>query len=78
VRIRKAEALISERPAMPLSEVALATGFFDQSHFSRVFKHVTGFTPNKFRQDHYNSEQLLNGLVFGKAPEMSRREVQGL
>jgi len=78
VRIRKAEALISERPTMPLSEVALATGFFDQSHFSRVFKHVTGFTPNKFRQDHHSSQQLLNDLVLHKTPEMPRPEVQGL
>jgi AraC family transcriptional regulator len=55
VRIRKAEALMSNQPAMPLSEVALATGFFDQSHFSRAFKHITGFTPSRFRQSHYKS-----------------------
>jgi AraC family transcriptional regulator len=63
VRIRKAEALMSKTPTMPLSEVALATGFFDQSHFSRAFRHVTGFTPNRFRQDHYKSQQRPNDLV---------------
>jgi AraC family transcriptional regulator len=55
VRIRKAEALMFKTPAMPLSEVALATGFFDQSHFSRAFKQITGFTPSSFRQNHYKS-----------------------
>lgn len=55
VRIRKAEALMSKKPAMPLSELALATGFFDQSHFSRAFKQITGFTPSRFRQSHHKS-----------------------
>jgi AraC family transcriptional regulator len=78
VRIRKAEALMSKRPTMSLSEVALATGFFDQSHFSRAFKHVTGFTPNKFRHDHHKSQQLPNELVMCKTPKMLRPEIQGL
>jgi AraC family transcriptional regulator len=34
-----------------LSEIALAAGFPDQSHFSRVFKRVTGLTPGKFRAE---------------------------
>jgi AraC family transcriptional regulator len=63
VRIRKAEALMSNRPTMPLSEIALATGFFDQSHFCRAFKHVTGFTPNRFRQDHHKSQQSPKTLA---------------
>jgi AraC family transcriptional regulator len=33
-----------------LAEIALAAGFFDQSHFSRTFKRVTGLTPAAFRQ----------------------------
>jgi AraC family transcriptional regulator len=32
-----------------LAEVALAAGFADQSHFTRVFKQVTGMTPGAFR-----------------------------
>jgi AraC family transcriptional regulator len=34
-----------------LSEIALAAGFPDQSHFSRVFKRVTGLTPGTFRAE---------------------------
>jgi AraC family transcriptional regulator len=32
-----------------LCEIALAAGFSDQSHFSKVFKHQTGLTPGDFR-----------------------------
>jgi AraC family transcriptional regulator len=33
----------------PVAEIALGLGFFDQSHFSRVFKGHTGLTPTEFR-----------------------------
>ena len=33
----------------PLSEIALANGFADQSHFSRSFKRFTGMTPAVYR-----------------------------
>jgi AraC family transcriptional regulator len=32
-----------------LADIALAAGFADQAHFSRVFKERTGMTPAKFR-----------------------------
>jgi len=37
-------------PDTDLATVALASGFADQSHFTRVFKSVTGVTPGIFRQ----------------------------
>jgi AraC family transcriptional regulator len=36
---------------LPLSEIALASGFFDQSHFTRTFKQLTGKTPQAYRTD---------------------------
>jgi AraC family transcriptional regulator len=33
----------------PLSEIALEAGFFDQSHFTRIFKKATGMTPANYR-----------------------------
>ena len=34
----------------PVSVVALNTGFFDQSHFTKRFRKVTGMTPTQFRK----------------------------
>jgi AraC family transcriptional regulator len=36
-------------PAVALSAIATESGFADQSHFTRVFKHCTGMTPGAFR-----------------------------
>jgi AraC family transcriptional regulator len=33
----------------PLAAVALASGFADQSHFTKAFKRVTGLTPARYR-----------------------------
>lgn len=46
VRLSRTKALIAE--GMPLAEAAYLAGFSDQSHFSRVFKSVHGFTPAEF------------------------------
>jgi AraC-like DNA-binding protein len=32
----------------PFAEVALAAGFFDQSHFAKVFKRIVGMSPSAF------------------------------
>jgi AraC family transcriptional regulator len=36
----------------PLIDIALTTGFTDQSHFTQCFKQSTGITPAQFRQMH--------------------------
>lgn len=33
----------------PLAQIALAAGFYDQSHFSRTFKKIVGLTPTVYR-----------------------------
>ena len=37
-------------PDAGLAEVALACGFSDQSHFNRVFRRITGWTPGQFQK----------------------------
>lgn len=46
-RIAAAKGLLAGD--QPLSEVALACGFYDQSHFTRSFKGCTGVTPGQYR-----------------------------
>lgn len=48
VRIEKArKMMISSNQS--LVEIALNTGFADQTHFTRTFKNITGMTPKEFR-----------------------------
>ena len=46
LRLHQAQALLLKREA--ITEVALATGFTDQAHFSRHFKKYFGRTPGDF------------------------------
>jgi AraC family transcriptional regulator len=49
-RIEKAQDLLLTKGESP-SMVAVATGFVDQSHFTRTFRRVTGTTPHEWRQN---------------------------
>jgi len=48
IRIEEAKRLLSATD-YPVSEIAIACGFSDQSHFARVFKKSTGLTPKNYR-----------------------------
>ena len=48
-RIEYAKELLRRQPAEAnLAEIALETGFFDQSHFNRTFKSLTAVTPREY------------------------------
>ena len=47
-RLDEARERLAEGLA-PLAEIALDTGFADQSHFTRAFKRFTGVTPRQYR-----------------------------
>lgn len=47
-RVERAQQLLAESD-LPLSEIAIATGFSDQSHFARRFREHVGTTPAKYR-----------------------------
>ena len=50
--LRSVELMHSER--LSLSEIAYLSGFFDQSHFIRIFKSFTTMTPKKYQQTKSN------------------------
>jgi len=49
LRIRHARELLEERK-LPIGEIALRLGFYDNCHFSRVFRKATGLSPRQYQQ----------------------------
>jgi AraC-like DNA-binding protein len=49
LRLQEARRLLATTDE-PLSVIAVNTGFFDQSHFTKRFRKVTGMTPTQFRK----------------------------
>ena len=47
LKVRRAQALL--RSGLPVAETAVACGFHDQAHLTRVFKRHAGVTPGRFR-----------------------------
>jgi AraC-like DNA-binding protein len=51
LRLQEAFALLAAGASPPLIEVAQRCGYFDQSHFIRDFRRVTGLPPSRFLRD---------------------------
>ena len=47
MRIDRAKQLLSE-PCGLIGDIALELGFYDQSHFTRSFRRLTGLSPTEF------------------------------
>jgi hypothetical protein len=60
LRIEKAIQLLNN-PKYSLSEIAYLTGFSDQSHFTRIFKKVTGKNPSSFKKNISKSKADTKG-----------------
>lgn len=48
-RVERAQHMLA-RTKLRLSDVALASGFFDQSHLTRHFRDIAGLTPAEYRR----------------------------
>lgn len=53
VRVRLAKSLLMK--GMPISQVAVEAGFFDQAHLTRHFKRVYGVTPGRYLSEVFPS-----------------------
>ena len=49
-RVALAQQLLSKHPDIKLTEVWTATGFASESSFYRIFKSITGVTPNEWKR----------------------------
>jgi transcriptional regulator GlxA family with amidase domain len=47
MRIERAKTLLAQND-QSICSIALSLGFFDQSHFSRTFRRMTGMSPSEF------------------------------
>lgn len=52
LRIQRAQQLLSTT-RRSIGDIAAATGFYDQSHFTKRFKQVTGMTPLGYRREYF-------------------------
>ena len=48
-RVEASEELLKQ-PDLSLAQIAVAVGFYDQSHFGKVFRNLTGHTPAAYRR----------------------------
>lgn len=51
-RVDQAKRMLCDHPPRPTIDIALACGFSDHAHFSRVFKQFTAMTPKQYRTQH--------------------------
>jgi AraC-like DNA-binding protein len=58
----KVDGLLSNED-LKLADIALRSGFADQSHFNWVFKNTTGMTPKQYRELLISSQIQQRDLV---------------
>ena len=49
VRVERARIFLESKD-LSITDIAYRTGFFDQAHFTKVFKKITGMLPSEFRK----------------------------
>ena len=62
-RLEHALNLMTERPDMPLVEIATASGFVHASTFTVDFKNKYGVSPMKYREENLKDKQKQNTVV---------------
>ena len=56
VRLKRAVSLM-EYKRLSLNEIAISSGFYDLSHFSRFFINTYGMTPGKYREINFSTKE---------------------
>lgn len=59
LRIDRAKQLLLES-SLPISEISLQVGYTNFSHFSHIFRKLTGVTPSDYRRTQGNIRRKLN------------------
>ena len=61
IRVRAATERLANTD-LPLGAIALDLGFYDQSHFTKVFRQLTGVTPGAFRAEYTSQKSAVSVL----------------
>lgn len=62
IRLQAALSILLAKKFTSLTALAYETGYYDQAHFIKDFKELTGFTPKEF----YGSQLKLSSLFYGR------------
>ena len=75
LRVLHAKSLL--RDGLEIAEVALRTGFFDQSHLTRCFHELVGVTPGRYQFDLAPNGAKSGDALARNGVQESRHEVCG-
>ncbi|MCI6509532.1 MAG: helix-turn-helix domain-containing protein [Prevotella sp.] len=50
LQIKRAHELLGTQTDLSISQIARLCGFYDMSHFSKIFKQCTGVSPSQYRK----------------------------
>jgi AraC-like DNA-binding protein len=65
LRIEHAMKIMADTDA-PLSEIAVAAGFYDQAHFANTFRRTAGMTPTEWRRSNLHGSIELNSHHYSR------------
>jgi AraC-like DNA-binding protein len=63
LRFRRLHELAQQTGRIDWAQLALACGFFDQSHLANEFRKLSGVTPTEYQRDLQTSRDVLEGHV---------------
>ncbi len=63
IRFTQAHHLITTEVEQPLSQIALACGYSDQSHLTREFQVFSGYSPAALQQEVFTQIPVVSGTV---------------
>ncbi len=66
IRLQRTLMKLMMNTEMPITEIALSTGFSSSANFSRVFKDYYGTTPSSFRKNHILPKHCNKSCIVSK------------